>query len=114
MKNTRKNRINENNLRSLIRKEITRIMEVDEEEQVPVEEPVEEPEVEEPEIDQEEGLDPKLQAINSMYIKRLKDAPVSVGTEELVTMLSEVIERFNFTSEQKLSILKGIKSNTIR
>ena len=108
MKNTRKNRINENNLRSLIRKEITRIMEVDEEEQVPVEEPVEEPEV-----DQEEGLDPKLQAINSMYIKRLKDAPVSVGTEELVTMLSEVIERFNFTSEQKLSILKGIKSNTI-
>ena len=109
MKNTRKNRINENNLRSLIRKEITRIMEVDEEEQVPVEEPVEEPEV-----DQEEGLDPKLQAINSMYIKRLKDAPVSVGTEELVTMLSEVIERFNFTSEQKLSILKGIKSNTIR
>ena len=109
MKNTRKNRINENNLRSLIRKEITRIMEVDEEEQVPVEEPVEEPEV-----DQEEGLDPKLQAINSMYIKRLKDAPVSVGTEELVTMLSEVIERFDFTSEQKLSILKGIKSNTIR
>lgn len=106
MKNTRKNRINENNLRSLIRKEITRIMEVDEEEQVPVEEPVEEPEV-----DQEEELDPKLQAINSMYIKRLKDAPVSVGTEELVTMLSEVIERFNFTSEQKLSILKGIKSN---
>ena len=109
MKNTRKNRINENNLRSLIRKEITRIMEVDEEEQVPVEEP----EVEEPEVDQEEGLDPKLRAINSMYIKRLKDAPVSVGTEELVTMLSEVIERFNFTSEQKLSILKGIKSNTI-
>ena len=110
MKNTRKNRINENNLRSLIRKEITRIMEVDEEEQVPVEEP----EVEEPEVDQEEGLDPKLQAINSMYIKRLKDAPVSVGTEELITMLSEVIERFDFTSEQKLSILKGIKLNTIR
>ena len=39
MKNTRKNKINENTLRSLIRKEITSIMEADEEEQVPVEEP---------------------------------------------------------------------------
>jgi len=110
MKNTRKNKINENTLRSLIRKEITSIMEADEEEQTPVEEP----EVEEPEADEEEGLDPKLQAINSMYIKRLKEASASVGTEELVTMLSEVIERFDFTSEQKLSILKGIKLNTIR
>ena len=104
MKTTRRSKINENALRSMLRKEISKLLEVDgEQEEQPEEEPQE-----------EEGLNPKLEAATSSYIRKLKDSGVQVGTEELVEMLSSVIERFADTSEEKLNILKSIKINIVR
>jgi len=108
MKTTRKSKINENALRSMLRKEITKLLEADEEQEAPEQE--EQPE---PEPQKEEGLNPKLEAITSGYIRRLQGSGVQVGTEELVEILSSVIERFTDSSEQKLSILKLIKTNIV-
>ena len=107
MKTTRKSKINENALRSMLRKEISKLLEVD---GVDDKQPEPEPEPEE----EEQGLDPKLQAITGGYIRKLKDSGAQVGTEELVEMLSSVIERFIDSSEQKLNILRSIKTNIIR
>lgn len=109
MKTTRKSKINENALRSMLRKEITKLLEADEEQEAPEQE-----EKPEPEPEEEEGLNPKLEAITSGYIRRLQGSGVQVGTEELVEILSSVIERFTNSSEQKLNILKSIKTNIVR
>ena len=104
MKTTRKSKINENALRSMLRKEISKLLEVDgEQEKQPKKEP-----------EKEEGLDPKLEAVTSNYIRKLKDSSAQVGTEELVEMLSNIIERFTDSSDQKLNILKLIKTNIVR
>jgi len=108
MRTTRKSKINENALRSMLRKEITKLLEADEEQEAPEQE-----EKPEPEPQKEEGLNPKLEAITSGYIRRLQGSGVQVGTEELVEILSSVIERFTDSSEQKLSILKLIKTNIV-
>lgn len=108
MKTTRRSKINENALRSMLRKEISKLLEVDgEQEEQPKKEPEKEPQ-------EEEGLNPKLEAATSSYIRKLKDSGVQVGIEELVEMLSSVIERFADTSEEKLNILKSIKINIVR
>jgi len=108
MKTTRKSKINENALRSMLRKEITKLLEADEEQEAPEQE-----EKPEPEPEEEEGLNPKLEAITSGYIRRLQGSGVQVGAEELVEILSSVIERFTDSSEQKLSILKLVKTNIV-
>jgi len=108
MKTTRKPKINENALRSMLRKEISKLLEVEGEQEAPKQEKQPKPEPEE-----EQGLDPKLEAITSGYIRKLKDSGIQVGTEELTEMLSSVIERFTDSSEQKLNILKTIKTNIV-
>ena len=107
MKTTRKPKINENALRSMLRKEISKLLEAEEEQGNQEAQP-------EPEPEEEQGLDPKLEAITSGYIRKLKDSGAQVGAEELVEMLSSVIERFTDSSEQKLNILKSIKTNIVR
>ena len=107
IKNNKKTRLNENALRALLRKEITKILEAEETEKEPEEKEVPEPE-------EELGLNSKLEAITSNYIRKLKDSGVQVGTEELVEMLSTVIESFTNSSEQKLNVLKTIKTNIVR
>ena len=107
MKTTRKPKINENALRSMLRKEISKLLEAEEEQGNQETQP-------EPEPEEEQGLDPKLEAITSGYIRKLKDSGAQVGAEELVEMLSSVIERFTDSSEQKLNILKSIKTNIVR
>jgi uncharacterized protein with von Willebrand factor type A (vWA) domain len=108
-----KQKLAENLLRSYIRKEIQRIREAEQEEapEAETEETPEEP-VEEPA--EEQGLDPKLQAITANYTKRLKDSGVAVGSEELIDMLSDVIEMFTQSGDTKLSVLKGIRNKIIR
>ena len=107
MKN--KTKLMESSLRRFIRQEIQRIREAEETE-APEGETEEQPE-EQPE---EEGLDPKLQAITSSYMKRLKDSGVGVGGEELIEMLSDVIETFTQSSDTKLMVLKGIRNKIVR
>ena len=107
MKTTRKSKINENALRLMLRKEIVKLLEADEEQEAPEQEEQPEPE------EEEQGLDSKLEAATSNYIRKIKDSGVQVGTEELVEMLSSVIERFTASNEQKLNILKTIKTNIV-
>ncbi len=111
MKTTRKSKINENALRLMLRKEIVKLLEAEEEQEAPEQEEQPEPE-EEPE--EEQGLDSKLEGITRYYIRKLKDSGAEVGTEELVEMLSTVIEQFTASSEQKLNILKTIRTNIVR
>jgi uncharacterized protein with von Willebrand factor type A (vWA) domain len=108
-----KQKLAENLLRSYIRKEIQRIREAEQEEapEAETEETPEEP-VEEPA--EEQGLDPKLQAITANFTKRLKDSGVAVGTEELIDMLSDVIEMFTQSGDTKLAVLKGIRNKIVR
>lgn len=109
-----KQKLAENLLRSYIRKEIQRIREAEQEEapEAETEETSEEKPAEEPA--EEQGLDPKLQAITANYAKRLKDSGVAVGTEELIDMLSDVIEMFTQSGDTKLSVLKGIRNKIVR
>lgn len=108
-----KQKLAENLLRSYIRKEIQRIREAEQEEapEAETEETPEEP-VEEPA--EEQGLDPKLQAITANFTKHLKDSGVAVGTEELIDMLSDVIEMFTQSGDTKLAVLKGIRNKIVR
>jgi len=108
-----KQKLAENLLRSYIRKEIQRIREAEQEEapEAETEETPEEP-VEEPA--EEQGLDPKLQAITANFTKRLKDSGVAVGTEELIDMLSDIIEIFTQSGDTKLAVLKGIRNKIVR
>ena len=110
MKTTKKSKINENALRLMLRKEIVKLLEAEEEQEAPEQEEQPEPE-EEPE--EEQGLNPKLEGITRYYIRKLKDSGTEVGTEELVEMLSTVIEQFAASSEQKLNILKTIRTNIV-
>jgi len=110
MKTTKKSKINENALRLMLRKEIVKLLEAEEEQEAPEQEEQPEPE-QEPE--EEQGLNPKLEGITRYYIRKLKDSGAEVGTEELVEMLSTVIEQFTASSEQKLNILKTIRTNIV-
>ena len=110
MKTTKKSKINENALRLMLRKEIVKLLEAEEEQEAPEQEEQPEPE-EEPE--EEQVLNPKLEGITRYYIRKLKDSGAEVGTEELVEMLSTVIEQFTASSEQKLNILKTIRTNIV-
>jgi hypothetical protein len=105
MRTTKKSKIQENALRSILRKEIAKIMEAEEEQA---------PEQEMPEPEQEDqGLDPKLEAITGSYVRKLKDSGVQVGSNELIEMISSIIESFMDSNERKLDVLKAIKSNIV-
>ncbi len=108
-----KQKLAENLLRSYIRKEIQRIREAEQEE-APEAETEETPEEPAEEPAEEQGLDPKLQAITANYAKRLKDSGIAVGTEELIDMLSDVIEMFTQSGDTKLAVLKGIRNKIVR
>lgn len=134
MKN-KKQVLAENLLRQYIRKEIKKIMEADEEgneptatastqkpapkptptptpkpEEKPEEEPEETPE-EQPE--EEEGLNADFQAAYNGFIAKLKGSTESVSTEDVVEIASSFINSFTGSSEEKLNVLKTIKSNIV-
>lgn len=109
MKNNKKSKLNENALRTLLRKEIVKILEADEaesdtEQQAPTKEPAE----------QEDGLSPDLSAATSLYIRKLKDSVDGVKDADLVEMVSMIVSAFTSSSEHKLSVLKAVKSNIVR
>ena len=109
MKNNKKTKLNENALRALLRKEISKILEAEEveagsEEEVPAEEPEE----------QEAGLDADLDAATNLYIRKLKDSAAGVDDSDLIEMVSNIVSAFATSSEHKLNILKAVKSNIVR
>jgi len=106
---SRKTRIAENALRSYIRQEIHKLLEAEEEEvPAPKVEPKKKPEPEE-----EEGLNPDFTSAVSEYIRKLKDSTEPVEQSDLIDMVSTIIERFAISSEEKLTVLKAIRSNIV-
>lgn len=106
MKNNKKS-LKENVFRSLIRKEIKKILEAEEAETAPEEAPKEEPK------EEEEGLSASVQGTVSEFVRKLKDAG-EVQSEDVAEIVSIVIEAFADSSEQKLNILRSVKSNIVR
>jgi hypothetical protein len=109
MKNNKKTRLNENALRSLLRKEIVKILEADKEsEEAPQEKPKEEPKEEEP------GLPADLEAATNLYIRKLRDNASGIEDGDLVEMVSSIVSAFTSSSEHRLSVLKAVKANIVR
>ena len=109
MRNNKKATLAENVLRKYIRNEIKKLMEADEE-QSTEETPEAKPE---PEPEEEEGLNADFDAATSRYIGKLKDSSNSVEESDLIDMVSTIITAFAGSSEQKLNVLKAIKTNIV-
>lgn len=112
----------ENLVRSFIRKEIKRILEADEQPTSDVEAPEEKeaPEKEEPKktdvkpVETEPETNSKLEEYTESFVKRLSYSGEDIGNDELVDIVSKVISSFASSSENKLNILKSVKSNIVR
>ena len=107
MRNNKKTALAENVLRKYIRNEIKKLMEADEEQSTE-----ETPEAE-PEPEEEEGLNADFDAATSRYIGKLKDSSDSVEESDLIEMVSTIISAFAGSSEQKLNVLKAVKTNIV-
>jgi hypothetical protein len=108
MKNNKKSKLSENVLRTMLRKEIAKILEAEEVEKETEETPEEEPE------EQEDGLNADLDSATNLYIRKLKDSATGVEDSDLIEMVSNIVSAFATSSEHKLSVLKAVKSNIVR
>lgn len=79
----------------------------------PKEEPKEEPAQPEPAPEEEEGLNADFQAATDMFIRKLTQSTGTPSADDLVDMMSQMVERFTTTSEERLNLLKGIRDNTV-
>ncbi len=95
--------LKENAFRSLIRREIKKILEADEAEVTP------EPEKEK---EQEEGMGEELQGAVDGFVRRLRE--IGDVDANMIEIVSTIVEAFADSSEQKLNILRGVKTNIIR
>lgn len=78
----------------------------------PKAEPKPEPKAE-PAPEEEAGLNDDFQAATDMFIRKLTQSTGTPVAEDLVDMLSQVIEHFTTSSEERLNLLKGIRNNTV-
>jgi len=104
-KTTIKKPLAENKLRQLIRREITRLMEAEETEEVPQEEP---------QPEEEEGMSADFQEALNYFLRKLRSSTDSVGDDDLVELAGTVIDTFAASNESKLNILKQIRNNIVR
>lgn len=95
----------ENSLRQLIRKEIYRLMEAEETEEVPQEEP---------QPEEEEGMSADFEEALNYFLRKLRSSTDSVGDEDLVEMVGSIIDTFTTSNESKLNILKQVRNNIVR
>jgi len=79
----------------------------------PKEEPKQKPAQPEPAPEEEEGLNPDFQAATDMFIRKLTQSTGTPSTDDLVDIISQIVERFTTTSEERLNLLKGIRNNTV-
>jgi hypothetical protein len=104
MKNLNKNKA----LREAIRALVYRVLKEGEEETTAKEEPVAQPEPEEQEL----GGD--FQNAVDLFIRKTSQSQDTVTVDDLTDMLSQIIDRFTTTSEERLNLLKGVRNNVIR
>jgi len=102
-----KQKIQENLFRSLIQKEISRI--IRENEQIPDEEaPVDQeaPQEEEPEIDRSQVLE----KITYNFTKALKNNLQQLSSDELADSVDSIMNHFGLGKDSKMQILRTIKN----
>lgn len=112
----------ENKLRQYVRNEIRRIMEMDDDsEEGTTKEPTKEPKPQpkpqpkpKPQPEEEEGLSSDFEDTTSTYIGKLKSSTESVDHESLVDMLGMIIDSFVSSNEEKLNLLRAVKTKTVR
>jgi hypothetical protein len=99
--------LKEQQLRNYLRNEIRKYLKEVEEEETPAETP---------ETPEEEEQDPEevIAQVTGEFVRKLKSASFEVGTEELVSAMTLIMESWGLSSEQKLNILKSVKVNTVR
>tara|TARA_R110000796_G_C14516858_1_gene430474 strand:- start:384 stop:758 length:375 start_codon:yes stop_codon:yes gene_type:complete len=85
--------------------------EVDAQPEEPIEEPTEEPEEEEAE---EPGLDEELAELTDLYIKKLKDSKSGVDQSDIIEIVSGMLDSFGYGNQDKLTILQGVKEESLR
>ena len=74
-------------------------------------EPKEKPQPEAPA--EEPGLNADFQAALDLFVRKLRSSTESVGTDDVVEMAGSFIDMFTGSSEEKLNVLKSIKSNIV-
>jgi hypothetical protein len=117
----------EKQIREAVRRLVVKMLKEQEEEEETAEEdptapdatntdPKAEPQAEpqaEPAPEEEEGLNADFQTATDMFIRKLTQSTGTPAADDLVDMLSQVIEHFTTSSEERLNLLKGIRNNTV-
>lgn len=104
-----KSKIQESQLRSLIRNEITKIIKEQDDEQIPSKEKGADqktPEKEEPKKDRSDVLE----KITYNYIKSLKNNLQDVSSEELASAMNSIMGHFGLGKDSKIQIIQSLKS----
>ena len=104
-----KSKIQELQLRSLIRNEIAKIIKEQEDEQIPSKETgadQEAPKEEEPEKDRGEALE----KITYAYTKSLKNNLQQLTSDELAEAFDSVLSHFGYGKDSKMDVLRTLKN----
>ncbi len=62
---------------------------------------------------EEEGLNPDFQAATDAFMRKLAQSTGTPSADDLIDMMSQMVERFTTSSEERLNLLKGIRNNTV-
>jgi ribosome-binding protein aMBF1 (putative translation factor) len=111
-------------LREAIRRLAFKVLREEEEaekkaEEAPEEEPApeqpapEQPASQEAPAEEEQGLGGDFQTAVDMFTRKIGLSQETPSSDDLVDMLSQVVEKFTTTSEERLNLLKGIRNNTV-
>lgn len=106
----------EKQIREAVRRLVAKMLKEQDEEENAEEAPEEDPNaIAKPEpTPEEEGLNSDYQSATDMFIRKIAQTTATPTTDDLIDMISQVVERFTTTSEERLNLLKGVRSNTIR
>lgn len=96
--------LKEATLRNYLRKEIQNMLK-EAEEETSAEQGEETQEADESEVAVEKTTE---------FVRKLKGMDLDIDAEEMVEILSTIIDSWGFGSDTKLDILKGVKNRTVR
>jgi len=101
-------------LREAIRRLAFKVLREEEEAEKKAEEaPEEQPAPQEAPAEEEQGLGGDFQTAVDMFTRKIGLSQETPSSDDLVDMLSQVVEKFTTTSEERLNLLKGIRNNTV-
>jgi hypothetical protein len=101
----RKNKLAENTLRTELRKYIKAVMKEQEEKEAPEQDSEE---------NSEEKSNAELDSLKTRFVGKMKSIQGATDMETMIQSFSDILNGFGMSSEQKLNLLKGIKSNIVQ